>query len=162
MRFYLKQNLIIEIFLVFFSILGIFFQFPLEAGKMDFDFNLPESVVLGEDTLVAIINPQNPEPKIIKRLNVILTAYSSSPWETDGDPHITAAGTKVRYGIVANNLLPLGTKIKIPEIFGDEIFVVEDRMSWKKGKYQVDVWFDDYFKAKEFGAKKTYIEILED
>jgi len=161
MRFYLKQKLIIEIFLIFSSVLGIFFQFPLKAGKMDFDFDLPESVILEGNTLAAINGPQNPEPKVIKRLNVILTAYSSSPWETDGDPNITAAGTKVRSGIVANNLLPLGTKIKIPEIFGDKIFVVEDRMNWKKGKYQIDVWFDEYLKAKEFGAKRTYIEILE-
>jgi 3D (Asp-Asp-Asp) domain-containing protein len=157
----LKKSMI-EIFLIFSSILGIFFQFPLEAEKTSFDFNLPKSPTLGGNTLIAIANPKNPEPKVIKRLNVILTAYSSSPWETDEDPHITAAGTKVKYGIVANNLLPLGTKIKIPEIFGDEIFVVEDRMNWRKGKYQVDVWFDDYLKAKEFGAKKTYIEILED
>ena len=161
MKFYLKQNLIIEIFLIFFSILGIFFKFPLRAGKIGFDYNLPESVVLEGNTLVALSSPQNPEPKVVKKLNVIITAYSSSPWETDGDPHVTAAGTRVKDGIAANNLLPIGTEIRIPEIFGDKIFVIEDRMNWKKGKYQIDVWFEDYWQAKEFGAKRTYIEVLE-
>jgi 3D (Asp-Asp-Asp) domain-containing protein len=58
-------------------------------------------------------------------------------------------------------LLEIGTKIRIPEIFGEKIFIVKDRMNKKKGKYQIDVWFEDQKKALEFGVKKTYIEILE-
>ncbi len=161
MNFYFGQKLVFKIFLIFFIISGVFFEFPSKASNAEFNLDLPEMVVFQGNTLFPISNPKNPEPKVIKRLNVIVTAYSSSPWETDGDPHITAAGTNVRYGIVANNFLPLGTKIKIPEIFGDEIFIVEDRMNWRKGKYQVDVWFENYLKAKEFGAKETYIEVLE-
>ena len=118
--------------------------------------------IIQENSLLSLSDPSAPEPRVIQKINVIITAYSSSPWETDSNPYITAAGTRVREGIVANNYLPIGTKIKIPELYGDKIFVVEDRMNWKKGYYHVDIWFPSYWEAKQFGAKKTYIEILED
>lgn len=79
-----------------------------------------------------------------QKMYVVITAYSSTPWETWGDPFITASGTRVRDGIVANNLLPFGTQIRIPELFGEEIFVVEDRMHSRKGYYHVDIWFPSY------------------
>ena len=113
------------------------------------------------NSLLPNSNPNEPEPKVIKRITVVTTAYSSTVWETDDDPFTTAAGTQVRDGIVANNLLAFGTRIRLPEIYGDKIFVVEDRMSWKKGYYHVDIWFPSYFEAKSYGAKNTYIEILE-
>ncbi len=99
------------------------------------------------------------ERESIKTVFVIVTAYSSTPWETDDTPHITASGTYVRDGIVAANFLPFGTKIRIPQIFGDKIFVVEDRLSPQK-KYHIDVWFPSYEEALRFGAHLTYIEIL--
>ncbi|MDP3990817.1 MAG: 3D domain-containing protein [Candidatus Nealsonbacteria bacterium] len=102
-----------------------------------------------------------PYPKVMQTINVVATAYSSTPEQTDEDPFITAAGTFVRDGIIANNYLPFGTKVRIPEIYGDKIFVVEDRMSWKKSNYHIDIWFPSYLEAKEFGAKRTYVEILE-
>ena len=102
-----------------------------------------------------------PEPKVVKRIKVVATAYSSTPQETDNEPFITAAGTWVRDGIVANNLLPIGTKIRIPELYGDKVFIVEDRMSSKKGYYHIDIWFPSYLEAKNFGAKLLYMEILE-
>ena len=118
-------------------------------------------LLFNENTLIPASDPSNPEPKIVKKLLVIITAYSSTPWETDGNPFITAAGTQVRDGIIANNLFPFGTKIKLPELYGEKIFVVEDRMNWKKGYYHIDIWFPSYWEAKEFGAKRTYIEVLE-
>jgi len=117
--------------------------------------------LLGENTLIGVSSPSDPEPRVINKLTVIVTAYSSTVWETDSDPFITAAGTWVRDGIIANNLLPFGTKVRLPEIYGEKVFVVEDRMNWKKGYYHVDIWFSSYWEAKEFGAKNTYIEVLE-
>jgi 3D (Asp-Asp-Asp) domain-containing protein len=130
------------------------------------DFYISESleeklVIIQGNSLLPVAGFSNPEPQAIQKILVVVTAYSSSPWETWGNPYITAAGTWVREGIVANNLLPFGTKIRIPEIYGDKIFVVEDRMNWKKGYYHVDIWFPSYWEAKYFGVKKTYIEILE-
>lgn len=92
---------------------------------------------------------------------MVATAYSSTPEETDGDPFITAASTAVRDGIVANNLFPIGTKIRIPALYGDKVFVVEDRMSKKKGYYHIDIWFPSHAAAENFGAKLLYVEILE-
>ncbi len=102
-----------------------------------------------------------PAPKVVKKVKMVTTAYSSTVQQTDDTPFITAAGTWVRDGIVANNLLPFGTKVRIPELYGDKIFIVEDRMNSKKGFYHIDIWFPSYLEAKNFGAKRTYVEILE-
>jgi 3D (Asp-Asp-Asp) domain-containing protein len=96
-----------------------------------------------------------------KKMNVIITAYSSTVEETDSTPFITAQGTLVRDGIVANNSLPFGTKIRIPELYGDRIFTVEDRMNAKKSKYNFDIWFPSHDSATNFGVKRTYIEVIE-
>jgi 3D (Asp-Asp-Asp) domain-containing protein len=128
----------------------------LEEG-ISFDELLP---VFNGNTFIPVAEPSS-ESKVIKFIPVIVTAYSSTPWETWGDPFITAAGTTVRDGIVANNLLPFGTEVRIPELYGEEIFVVEDRMNSKKGYYHIDIWFPSYPEALSFGAKKTYIEVLE-
>ena len=92
---------------------------------------------------------------------VAVTAYSSSPYETDSSPFITASGDWVQDGIVAANFLSFGTKIKIPELFGDKIFTVQDRMHPRK-KYQIDIWFPSRSEALEFGAHYTYIELVEE
>ncbi len=105
--------------------------------------------------------PSPPSPKVVQTLKMVATAYSSTPGETDSTPFITAAGTTVRDGIVANNLFPMGTKIRIPELYGDKIFVVEDRMNKKKGYYHIDIWFPSRSEAKDFGAKLLFVEILE-
>ncbi|MFA5249728.1 MAG: hypothetical protein WC397_04370 [Candidatus Paceibacterota bacterium] len=94
------------------------------------------------------------------KLNAVLTAYSSTVEECDDTPFVTAQGTAVRDGIVANNLLPFGTKIRIPEIYGDKVFTVEDRMNAKQSKYQFDLWFPSHEAATDFGVKRTYIEIV--
>lgn len=126
--------------------------------------NLPEQLPSGPFTIQGnslIAASPLPEPKVTATVKVVITAYSSTVQETDNDPFITAAGTEVREGIVANNLLPFGTKIRIPELYGDKIFVVEDRMNSKKGYYHIDIWFPSYWEAKNFGAQTTYVEILE-
>ncbi len=130
--------------------------------------NLPELVKENFTTPIVIqknsVLPVSrvPEEKVVRKIKVITTAYSSTTWQTDDTPFITAAGTLVRDGVVANNLLPFGTKIRLPEIYGDKIFIVEDRMHSKKGYYHIDIWCDSYAEAKKYGAKPTYIEVLED
>jgi 3D (Asp-Asp-Asp) domain-containing protein len=119
-----------------------------------------ELIIFQENTLVSVSNPNDPPLKTIGTLPVIITAYSSTPCQTDDTPFITAAGTSVRDGIVANNYLSFGTKIRIPELYGEKVFVVEDRMHWKKSNYHIDVWFLEYSEALAFGAQRTYIEVL--
>lgn len=100
------------------------------------------------------------EPAVVRKIRVVVTAYSSTPWETDDTPYITASGTWVRQGIVAANFLPFGTRIRIPEVYNEEVFEVEDRMH-PRNWYHVDIWFPSYWEAKNFGAQRTYIEVLE-
>jgi len=160
-----------DIFLIS-VIIGIFLVLPLltnlksqgeNQSPQDLTLLLEEKelVCLQGNTVFPVSAPINPEPSIVKKLNVVVTAYSSSVWETDSNPYKTASGNMVKEGIVANNLLPFGTKIKIPEIYGDKVFTVEDRMHWRKGYYHVDIWFPSYWEALNFGAKRTYVEILE-
>jgi len=136
----------------------------LEIIKMQQEKTDEPTSVLGLTTiqgnsLFAVSNPEAPVK--IKKVKVVVTAYSSTIWQTDDTPFITASGKTVEQGIVANNLLAFGTLIRMPELYGDEIFVVEDRMNQRKGYYHVDIWFPEYEQAKSFGAKSTYIEILE-
>ena len=96
----------------------------------------------------------------IKELVISISAYSSTVDQTDDSPFITARGTYVRDGIIAANFLPFGTKIKIPELFGDKIFVVEDRMN-SRYWHKVDIWFPERQDALEFGVKTAKIQIIE-
>ena len=92
--------------------------------------------------------------------SIIVTAYSSTPDQTDNTPFITASGQRVHDGIIASNFLPFGTKVQFPYIFGDKIFQVEDRMHKKYNNSRVDIWFPDRASAQLFGIKKTTMRIL--
>ncbi len=102
------------------------------------------------------------EPKIAQRIRVVVTAYSSTVCQTDDTPFITASNSRVRKGIVANNFFPFGTRVRMPEIWGNKIFTVEDRMHWRKSNYHFDIWFYSKQEAINFGIKNTYVEILKD
>src|SRR3989339_987867 len=96
-----------------------------------------------------------------KKMNkVTVTAYSSTPDQTDDSPFITANGTYVYDGVVAANFLPFGTKVKFPEMYGDKIFIVEDRMA-KKNSHKMDIWMPSRSLALQFGVKSLAFEIIE-
>src|SRR3989344_4924360 len=117
---------------------------------------------LQSGAVTSVTNPSDSKVKnktVLKTYIVSASAYSSSVDETDDTPFITAKGTYVRDGIVAANFLPFGTAIKIPEVFGDKIFIVEDRMN-KRYRYNVDVWFPSKELAKQFGRKTVRIEVI--
>lgn len=113
---------------------------------------------------VPIIDDQsnfvNPIPT--KRFLIItVTGYSSSPDETDENPWITAYNTITRDGIAASNILPFGTKIKIPQLFKDKIFIIEDKMNPRYGE-NLDIWFPSKEEAINFGIHfNVFVEILE-
>ncbi|MFA7142129.1 MAG: 3D domain-containing protein [Candidatus Paceibacterota bacterium] len=99
--------------------------------------------------------------KPLKTYYMLLTGYSSTEDQTDSTPFITASMKHVEDGIVANNLLPFGTKVRIPELYGNKEFVVEDRMHFRKSGYNLDIWFPTREDALNFGVKKAHIEIIE-
>ena len=97
----------------------------------------------------------------VRTKRITVTAYSSTPDQTDDSPFITASGAWVYDGIVASNFLPFGTKVRFPELFRDKIFTVNDKMHNRFADTRVDIWFSDRESAKEFGIKETIMEILE-
>lgn len=111
---------------------------------------------------VPFIGPVLPEitQTTPRSIEVDLTAYSSTEDQTDSTPFIAASGKHVYNGMVAANFLPFGTKIKIPSIFGDRIFTVDDRMN-RRYQERVDIWFADRESAIKFGIQKATIEIVE-
>lgn len=153
-------SIILILTLAIIGIIPVFNHLAIEANQLDQDLGLDKGPKIQENTLVAVSNPNIPDPDVVRKINVVVTAYSSTVEETDDTPDITALGTHVKDGIIANNSLPFGTKVRIPELYGDKVFTVEDRMSWKKGDYHFDIWFPSYEEAKNFGAEWTYIEIL--
>lgn len=96
--------------------------------------------------------------------HVVLTAYNSEPGQTDDSPCITANGFNVcENGVedtIAANFLPFGAKVKIPELFGDRVFTVRDRMN-KRFSNRVDVWMLEKQDARQFGVKHAKIQVLE-
>lgn len=92
-------------------------------------------------------------PKVPNTIRTTLTAYSSTPDQTDDTPFTTASNTTVHDGVIASNFLAFGTKVQIPSLFGDKVFTVEDRMA-KKHDDKIDIWFLERHSAKRFGIVK--------
>ena len=102
---------------VLFGILPLF-EPKIPAVEADFEIipeqnsEIPQFSVIQNNSLTPISYPDwsKDDLIVIEQIPVIVTAYSSTPEETDSSPRLTAAGTWVREGIVANNFLPFGTK----------------------------------------------------
>ena len=81
----------------------------------------------------------------LRTLRVAATAYSSEPRQTDDSPcrpsmwsydlcaHFLSNGEE---NSIAANFLSLGTKVRFPDLYGDKIFIVRDRMN---ERYNLDV-----------------------
>jgi len=103
-------------------------------------------------------------PKVIKVSQHVITAYNSEVGQTDDDPCTTANGYNLcknnKEDSIAANFLKFGTKVRIPELFGDKVFVVRDRMNSRHAT-RVDVWMKNHSDAMKFGIKTAKIEVLE-
>jgi 3D (Asp-Asp-Asp) domain-containing protein len=106
---------------------------------------------------------ENKQIKVNKKnliKKILVTAYSSTSDQTDSSPFITANGTYVYDGVVACNFLPFGTKVKFPELYGDKIFTVQDRMA-KKNSHKIDIWMVSRTVALQFGVKRLTVEVVD-
>lgn len=128
-------------------------------------FTVPQSAILAQskpDTATLAVIPAGtiiPSSAIKEVLNLKITAYTSLTDETDDTPFITADGSYVHDGVVATNLLPFGTKIMIPSLFGNKVFTVDDRMS-RRFMHNLDIWMPSRTKAIVFGAHTANIVVL--
>ncbi|KKQ23125.1 hypothetical protein A2999_00475 [Candidatus Wolfebacteria bacterium RIFCSPLOWO2_01_FULL_38_11] len=129
--------------------------FPIKSSFIKADSNFNDALVAQNRPLIA--NSSKTSQK--SNLKVWVTAYSSTERQTDDTPFITASGNHVRNGIAAANFLPFGTKFRIPELFGSQIFTVEDRMHSRFKNY-IDIWFEEEIDAKRFGKQFAKVEIL--
>ena len=148
-----KRFLLIALISIILIYTGLAFS-PLQA-----DVDPPE----GADVLFEKIqNIKKEEAQQNKKVFIVtVTGYSSSYDETDDTPYITASGDWVHMGTVATNFLPIGTKIKIPSLFGNQVFIVKDRMN-KRYYYRVDIWFPSKEEAINFGIHYNVpIEIVD-
>lgn len=155
-----------NIFLVIIILELIFPQISLaqniEAQTLDNIENIPPIQISQTIDDPGVRLPKNGLREPFLKTWLIATAYNSLPNQTDNSPCITASGFDLcendKENIIATNFLPIGTIVKIPDLFGDRIFRVEDRMHSKYYK-QIDIWFRDYDDAVKFGAKWVEIEV---
>ena len=110
---------------------------------------------------------QEANRRVVDQIKVELTGYSSTVDQTNSEPFITASGARVRDGIVAANFLDFGTEIRIPEYFGDKVFVVKDRMNRRYSNPSddsydgyIDIWFNTRNEATNFGRVRGEVEVL--
>ena len=134
-------------------------QLPLEAGRTEVIKKIPTLPGL------PIIEIKDPRWTV----NIAVSAYNSLPGQTDSTPCITASNLDVcerfeklgEEDVIATNFwrLPFGTKVRFPDLFGDKIFTIEDRMN-RRYNQTADIWMEEYSDAKKFGRKWTQMEIL--
>jgi 3D (Asp-Asp-Asp) domain-containing protein len=108
-------------------------------------------------------NRRKRDPRKPKKCVVIVTAYSSTHQKGRGPSFTTANGYDLSrcraQDTIAANFLPFDTKIIIPELFGDKVFVVRDRMH-RRFPHRLDVWMPTFAAAKKFGKKEVEILIF--
>ncbi len=109
----------------------------------------------------SVVFPEHEARSPRKVVNAVVTAYSSTPDQTDDSPFTTSNGRHVYDGLVAVNWLPYGTRVRFPEIYGDKVFTVNDRMNERYGYGRVDVWLDKPIdEVRDFGVKYVKMEIF--
>ncbi|KKR48529.1 MAG: hypothetical protein UT86_C0004G0013 [Candidatus Magasanikbacteria bacterium GW2011_GWC2_40_17] len=128
------------------------------------DLGLPQ-LAIAEDSLLNwkqnnLSLPTSPERQPRKIVEAVVTVYTSTPDQTDDSPFIAANGQRVYDGLVAANWLPLGTHVRFPEMYGDKIFTINDRMNKKYGYGRADIWFNtSRAEALKFGVQRLKMEI---
>ena len=183
----LTERLLVIVSLVILANL-IFTPYPTLAasadnGKNDEVISLDYQLIADEQikNLFKIINPEVlnwgvfgsedghlPENKALTvkyAISTTITAYNSEVGQCDDSPCITANGFNVckhaKEDTVAMNGIKMGTKVRFPELFGDKVFVVRDRMNARYGSNRADVWMISKADAKKFGVKNARMEVLE-
>ena len=91
------------------------------------------------------------------RFQATVTAYSSSPDETWGDPFTTASGRRVFDGLIAcPRALPFGTQVRI----GDRTYQCYDRLH-RKYDDRFDIWMPTKAAALAFGQQRLEVEVID-
>lgn len=160
---------------------------PIQSVKTSFRDDVISALFSKEDADGILVSEDGSGFPVIENASprypmwVVATAYSSDPRQTDASPCTPALqGFDMcwyyeQYGqedTIATNFLPLGTHVKFPDLFGDRVFVVRDRMNARyNGTRRVDIWIGSSHpesqeiiqeakqKAKTFGVKRVKMEV---
>lgn len=156
---------------------GLITIFVLTSNRVQAAEAIPESVDTSSETAQEILNttknvgftippptgkslPNSSNVPASRTYRVDMTAYNSEPGQTDDTPFIAADGSHVYDGMIAANFLKFKTRVRIPELYGDKVFVVHDRMN-KRYTERVDIWMVKKTDALKFGVKHNIlIEVL--
>ena len=169
----LAQRLVVALFVLFIAVSPVSAVHAAETSSttpvvvstvVTSTVTTPDDTVSVKDveTTPAVVEVA-PSAKIqpLQVLSFDMTAYTSTPEECDSDPFTTADGSHVRDGIIATNVLPFGTKVRFPSVFGDRIFEVHDRMN-KRYSMRADVWMSNAKDMRQFGIKHSVrVEVVE-
>lgn len=168
----LKQAKILIIILVFvFSFDFLFFPVSVMADQIEGEYglsqkqeNLVKNIAEEESDFVNKLPENKDVIKVRQSSYRVITAYNSEIGQTDNSPCTTATGFDVcKHGIedtIAANFLSFGSKVKIPELFGERIFTVRDRMNARFSD-RVDIWMIKKSDAIKLGVKYVKVEVLE-
>lgn len=156
--------------LTFVAVLGVYFFFPTIANA-----DAEQQVAMDQTTIERVIAsmqnkttatgrlPQANDANPRRSFTIPITAYTSEVGQTDDSPCITASGLDVCErdieNVVAANFLPIGTRVRIPELYGERVFYVEDRMNRRYDKH-MDIWMRHLSDAKTFGLKVATVEVF--
>lgn len=141
----------------------------------------PTAVVTNSTRVLPDYHAAFQGPEANPRYVLRATGYNSLESQTDSTPFITATGTRTRFGVVAVSRdllgtdLPYGSLVRIRDLGayhtgngvgafqslldGQQIFVVEDTMHPRKSR-QLDVWFERYDTAVNWGVRKVEVELV--
>lgn len=129
-------------------------QSEISSSKYNFHVNQPSNEYFNTMEEVHERDIQ----RLLAQGNIVymtVTAYNSEVAQCDSTPCITADGFNVcehnQEDVIATNILPFGTKVMFPELFGDRVFTVHDRMN-AKYSYRADIWMKNHSDAIQFGA----------
>ena len=163
-----KKIILSLLFLVIFDF--VLYPAPVLASQIDepianVSAEIAPTAIIDEPSKPIIINslPVSKDLKVVRTDFIAMSAYTSEIGQCDGNPCRTANGFDLcknnTEDSVAANFLAFGTKIRIPDLFGERIFVVRDRMNARYDE-KIDIWFKNRPAALRFGQKVAKVEIL--
>jgi 3D (Asp-Asp-Asp) domain-containing protein len=160
-----RTGSILVLFVFCFDLFG--FTMPVMTGSaLAYMADNQDNITYNVNSIPPVADHRIDLRNVIKTTKLTtFSAYTSEIAQCDASPCITATGFNLcQHGIedtIAANFLPFGTKVRIPELFGERIFTVRDRMN-RRYTNKVDIWMRDRSQAIQFGKKTGVIEIFGD
>ncbi len=161
-RFFRRNKHKLYVSLSLLSLVNFMVPHPVAAIATTPDDGVVQAAVASEQVVArsgpAPMLPVIPSVPAKRTLRVTATAYTSTVAECDSDPFTTASGAKTADGVIAANGFAFGTRIRIPDYFGDKVFTVLDRMG--RGGNRIDIWMTNRHDALEWGVRSVKIEVI--